>query len=153
MRWRPRWLAFVAHLDNVTTHVVAALGAHGMRWHRGAALGAETGLLGLLLMMATAAAGTGVRMASLWYCHGRDTSKNTVNAVRITNANYHRESLGNLPSSASYGQPLKLSSRNGLGRYSSILLQWLGGLPAPNGRGWATGRLIPAPLPPGIRPA
>lgn len=57
MRWRPRWLAFVTHLDNVTTHVVAALGADSVRRHGRAALAAKAGLLGLLVMVAPAATG------------------------------------------------------------------------------------------------
>ncbi len=55
MRWRPRSLAFVAHLDHITAHIMAALGADGMRGHRCAALRAKARLLGLLVMMAPAA--------------------------------------------------------------------------------------------------
>ncbi len=57
MRWRPRSLAFVAHLDYVTAHVVAALGADRVRGHRSAALRTETRLFGLFVVMASAAAG------------------------------------------------------------------------------------------------
>ncbi len=58
MRWRPRSLAFVAHLDNSSAHIVAALRADRVRRHGSAALRAETSLLGLLVMMAPAATGT-----------------------------------------------------------------------------------------------
>ena len=102
-RWRPRSLAFVAHLNHVTAHIIAALRADGMRRHRGTALWAEASLLGLLVMMTPTSAGTRVGMASLWHCHGRKPSKK--------HYQFDWDRLVILRSSASYGQTTKLSSR------------------------------------------